>query len=132
MLKTTITFGTYDLLHIGHIKLLKRCLDYGDILIVGVSSDDLNKRKKNKLPEYSENDRMEIIQNIKGVDIVFLEESLEKKREYILKYGATTLIMGDDWEGKFDDLNDICNVIYLKRTEGISSSSIKECIKNGN
>ena len=129
-MKTIITFGTFDLLHIGHINILNRSSKFGDKLVVGVSSDSLNYKKKSKFPVYNENDRINIIQNIKAVDEVFLEESLELKREYILKYNANILIMGDDWKDKFDYLNDICEVIYLPRTEEISTTQIIEKIAN--
>ena len=111
-MKTVITFGTYDLLHIGHINILNRSGEYGDKLVVGVSSDALNYKKKQKYPIYTESDRMNIINNIKIVDEVFLEESLELKKDYILKHNADILIMGDDWEGKFEHLNNICQVTY--------------------
>jgi glycerol-3-phosphate cytidylyltransferase len=123
-----ITFGTYDLFHIGHLNIIKRCKTHCDILIVGISTDNLNFNKKQKYPVYNQYDRLNILNNIKGVDQVFFEESLEKKREYILKYKADILIMGDDWKGKFDEYNDICKVIYLPRTPNISSTSIKEYI----
>jgi len=126
-MKTVITFGTYDLLHVGHINILNRSGKYGDRLIVGVSSDALNYKKKQKYPIYSESDRMNIIQNIKIVNEVFLEESLELKREYILKYKADILVMGDDWEGKFDDMP--CTVKYFKRTPSISTTAIIETIR---
>lgn len=125
-----ITFGTFDLLHIGHINILNRASKFGNKLIVGVSSDNLNYFKKQKYPIYSENDRMKIVKNIKNVEEVFLEESLELKREYILKYNADILIMGDDWKDKFDYLNDICKVIYLPRTKEISTTDIIEKIAN--
>ena len=124
-----ITFGTYDLFHIGHHNILKRAKDYGDKLIVGISTDALNYKKKQKYPVYSENERKTILSSIKYVDEVFFEESLEQKREYVLKYKADILIMGDDWKGKFDELNDICKVIYLPRTENISTTQIKLDIK---
>ena len=127
-----ITFGTFDLLHIGHINMLNKCKKYGDKLIVGVSSDKLNYMKKNRYPFFTEKDRIEIIKNIKGVDEVFLEESLEKKEEYIRKYNADIFIIGDDWKGKFDDINSVCKVIYLNRTENISTSelifNIRSCL----
>lgn len=129
-MKTVITFGTFDLLHIGHINILNRSGAQGDKLIVGVSSDALNFKKKQKYPIYSENDRMNIIKNLKGVNEVFLEESLELKREYIIKYKADILVMGDDWEGKFDYLNDICEVIYLPRTKEISTTETIQHIVN--
>lgn len=129
-MKTVITFGTFDLLHIGHVNILERAHNFGDKLIVGVSSDELNFKKKAQYPIYNENDRMVIVSKIKGVDKVFLEESLDKKREYILENNADVLVMGNDWEGKFDYLKDICDVIYLPRTDGISSSFIKSFIKS--
>ena len=110
--------------------MLNRCKSYGDTLIVGVSSDSLNKVKKQRLPVFDEKNRIELIKNLKCVDEVFLEESLEKKREYIKKYNADVFIIGDDWKGKFDDLNDICTVIYLERTKNISTSSIINNIKS--
>tara|TARA_Y100000389_G_scaffold196080_1_gene228412 strand:- start:2457 stop:2795 length:339 start_codon:yes stop_codon:yes gene_type:complete len=109
--------------------MLNRCKNYGDTLIVGVSSDSLNYEKKQRLPVFNEKNRMELIKNLKCVDEVFLEESLEKKREYIKKYNADVFIIGDDWKGKFDDLNDICTVIYLERTRDISTTSIIHNIK---
>lgn len=125
-MKTIITFGTYDLLHVGHIRLLSRAKELGDRLVVGVSSDALNFSKKNKYPEFSQQERMEIISMIKGVDQVFLEESLELKAAYLKEYGADILVMGDDWEGKFDHLNSICQVVYLPRTPSISTTAIIE------
>ena len=125
-MKTIITFGTYDLLHVGHIRLLSRARELGDRLVVGVSSDALNFSKKNKYPEFSQQERMEIISMIKGVDQVFLEESLELKAAYLKEYGADILVMGDDWEGKFDHLKSICQVVYLPRTPSISTTAIIE------
>jgi glycerol-3-phosphate cytidylyltransferase len=124
-----ITFGTFDLFHIGHKRILEKSAEYGDYLIVGVSSDELNISKKNRKPIYSIKERLEIISCIKFVDETFIEESLDKKREYILKYNAKVMIIGDDWEGKFDDLNDICKVVYLPRTPSISTTDIIEKIK---
>ncbi len=124
-----ITFGTYDLFHIGHHNILKRAKEYGDKLVVGISTDALNYKKKQKYPVYSESERKTILSSIKYVDEVFFEESLEQKREYVIKYKADILIMGDDWKGKFDELNDICKVIYLPRTKNISTTKIKSDIK---
>ena len=124
-----ITFGTYDLFHIGHLNILNRCKKYNNeenILIVGVSSDNLNFLKKNRYPIINEIDRIEIISNIKCVDIVFKEESLESKREYCINYNADILIMGDDHKGKFDYLKDSIEVVYLKRTPDISTTLIIE------
>jgi glycerol-3-phosphate cytidylyltransferase len=125
-MKTIITFGTYDLLHVGHVRLLSRAKELGDRLVVGVSSDSLNFSKKNKYPEFSQQERMEIISLIKGVDEVFLEESLELKDFYLREFGADILVMGDDWLGKFDHLKAICEVVYLPRTPSISTTAIIE------
>jgi len=125
-MKTIITFGTYDLLHVGHVRLLSRARALGDRLVVGVSSDQLNFSKKNKFPEFSEEERMEIISMIKGVNDVFLEESLELKASYLKEQEADILVMGDDWSGKFDHLKSICQVVYLPRTPSISTSAIIE------
>lgn len=124
-----ITFGTFDLLHIGHINMLKRCKGHGDKLIVGVSSDKLNYFKKNRNPIFTEDDRMAIIGNLKVVDEVFLEESLELKEQYIKNHNADIFIIGDDWKGKFDHLNTVCKVLYLPRTENISTTLIIDNIK---
>ena len=124
-----ITFGTFDLFHIGHLKMLNRCKKYGDKLIVGISSDNLNYLKKNRYPIISQNNRIEIIKNIKVVDKVFIEESLELKEEYIKQYKADIFIIGDDWKGKFDHLNKLCKVIYLPRTKDVSTTDILKDIK---
>lgn len=123
-----ITFGTFDLLHVGHVRMLKRAAALGNYLCVGVSSDALNVSKKQRSPVYSESDRMEIIANIKGVDKVFLEESLEMKIEYIKSCQADILVMGDDWKGKFDFAQSVCEVRYLPRTEGISTTELLQLI----
>jgi len=129
MKKIVITFGTFDLLHVGHVRLLTRAKQLGDILYVGVSSDLLNFEKKNKYPEFPQAERMEIISMLKCVDGVFLEESLEKKSQYIAQKEASLLVMGDDWLGKFDDLSHICEVIYLPRTPSISTTAIIEKVR---
>ncbi len=125
---TVITFGTFDVLHIGHIRVLRRSADLGDRLVVGVSSDNLNFSKKGRNPIFNQQERLEIIANLKMVDEVFVEESLELKREYVLRHRADILVMGDDWEGKFDFLNDICKVVYLPRTPSISTTELIEHI----
>ena len=129
-IKTVITFGTFDLFHVGHLRLLNRAKELGGRLVVGISSDALNVIKKTKRPIIPQNHRMEIIKGISGVDEVFLEESLELKPSYIQQYNADILVMGDDWEGKFDALNNFCQVVYLKRTENISSSYLLDYIVN--
>lgn len=124
MVETVITFGTYDLLHIGHLRLLNRASRYGVRLVVGVSSDELNFAKKGKYPVYCQEDRMEIISGLRCVDQVFLEESLELKKAYIREYNANVLIMGDDWAGRFDCFSSECKVVYLERTPDISTSEV--------
>jgi glycerol-3-phosphate cytidylyltransferase len=119
-----ITFGTFDLFHIGHLNMLNRCKEHGDYLVVGISTDKLNFSKKNKYPVFNQHDRMEIIKSIKCVDEVFFEESLELKAEYLKKHNSDIFIIGDDWKGKFDELSSICTVIYLPRTENISTTEI--------
>ncbi|MBB3322576.1 MULTISPECIES: adenylyltransferase/cytidyltransferase family protein [unclassified Atlantibacter] len=131
-MRTVITFGTFDVLHIGHINILQRAKAYGDRLVVGVSSDALNFSKKQRNPVYPEFERTSIIAALNCVDEVFIEESLELKAEYIKKYKADILIMGNDWEGKFDIYKDICEVHYLPRTEGISTSELIAMIKKYN
>ena len=125
-----ITFGTFDLFHIGHLKMLNRCKEYGDKLIVGISTDKLNYNKKSRYPIINQYQRKVRVQNIKCVYETFFEESLELKREYINKYKADIFVIGDDWKGKFDDLNDICKVIYLERTKNISTTKLIDDINN--
>jgi choline-phosphate cytidylyltransferase len=129
--RCVITFGTFDLFHIGHLNIIRRARALGDRLIVGVSSDALNQRKKAILPVFSEAERCEIVSGLRWVDSVFLEESLELKGEYIRRYGAQVLVMGDDWAGRFDVYRDVCEVIYLPRTDGISTTAIKGGIVAG-
>lgn len=130
MSKRVITFGTFDVFHVGHINILERCATLGDTLVVGVSSDALNFSKKQRNPIYSEQDRLKIIQSLSFVDEVFIEHSLEKKREYIEFFKADVLAMGDDWKGRFDEFSDICEVVYFPRTPSISTSEIIEIAKN--
>lgn len=129
-MKRIITFGTFDVFHVGHLRILMRAKSFGSHLIVGISSDVLNFSKKQRYPIYSEKERIEIIHNISCVDEVFLEESLELKADYIKKYQADILVMGDDWSGKFDHLKDLCEVVYLPRTPAISTTAIIEKIKS--
>lgn len=123
-MKTVITFGTFDILHIGHINILHRAKALGDRLVVGISTDALNYSKKQRYPVYPEAERLEIIRSLRVVDDVFLEESLELKGEYIKQHRADVLVMGADWEGKFDEFKSLCEVVYLPRTEGISTTSL--------
>jgi len=124
-----ITFGTFDILHYGHIRILERSREMGDTLIVGVSSDNLNLSKKGRKPVYSEFERKSMLKALRCVDEVFLEESLELKRQYIIEHKADILVMGDDWAGKFDEFKDICDVLYLPRTPSLSTTSIIEVVK---
>ena len=127
-MKKVITFGTFDVFHVGHENLLQRAAMLGDQLIVGVSTDNLNYSKKNRFPVYCQEDRMKIINGLRYVNFCFEEESLELKREYILKYNADVLVMGDDWSGKFDHFKDVCEVVYLERTPSISTTQLIEVI----
>lgn len=124
-----LTYGTFDMFHIGHLELLRRIKEMGDELIIGVSTDEFNqiKGKKTIIP-YEQ--RAAIVEAIKYVDRVIPEERWEQKREDIKRYGVTHFVMGDDWSGKFDDLGDICEVVYLPRTKGISSTELKETLKS--
>lgn len=128
-MKTVITFGTFDVLHIGHIKILQRARQFGDRLVVGISSDALNFSKKQRNPVYPEQERRDIIAALGCVDEVFIEESLELKGEYIKKFNADVLVMGNDWEGRFDEYKSLCAVTYLPRTEGISTTQLIAEIK---
>jgi glycerol-3-phosphate cytidylyltransferase len=123
-MKKVLTYGTFDLLHWGHVNLLHRAKEMGDYLIVGISSDAFNK-EKNKKSYHSFDNRKMILESIRYVDKVIAEDSWEQKIEDIQKYEIDTFVMGDDWEGKFDYLKDYCNVIYLPRTIGISTTKIK-------
>ncbi|MFA4993682.1 MAG: adenylyltransferase/cytidyltransferase family protein [Bdellovibrionales bacterium] len=128
-MKTIITFGTYDLFHIGHLRILTRAKMLGDKLVVGVSTDELNFSKKGIKPVFTLTERIEILRALSCVDNVFPEESLELKGEYIRTYKADLLVMGDDWRGKFDCFKSLCDVVYLPRTEGISTTKIKEYVE---
>lgn len=127
--KIVITYGTFDLLHIGHINLLKRAKELGDYLIVGLSTDKFN-LLKNKKSLFSFEDRKNILEAIRFVDKVIPENTWEQKREDIRKNKVDIFVIGDDWTGKFDELMDICKVVYLPRTENISTTTIKKNIKS--
>ena len=125
-----ITFGTYDIFHVGHLRLLERARALGDHLTVGISTDELNERKKGRRPVYPFDERCEILRGLRVVDQIFPEESLEQKRDYILEHGADILVMGDDWEGRFDEYLDICKVRYLPRTPAVSTTAVIEKIRS--
>jgi len=129
MNKRVITFGTFDVFHVGHINILERAKKEGSYLIVGLSSDELNFSKKQRYPVYPQSQRLKIIESLRFVDEVFIEESLEKKPEYIQSFNADVLVMGDDWAGKFDDMKQFCEVVYLPRTPSISTTEIIEVVK---
>ena len=128
MNKTVLTYGTFDMFHIGHLRLLKRLKSLGDRLIVAVSTDEFNeiKGKKTIIP-YEQ--RAEIVESIRYVDMVIPENSWEQKVTDIKKYNVDIFAMGHDWEGKFDELKEYCEVVYLPRTEGISTTALKEQLK---
>ena len=123
-MRKVITYGTFDLLHVGHVRLFKRLKELGDHLIVGVSTDEFN-LGKGKRSVFAYEDRAEIVRSIAYVDEVVPEVSWDQKRRDIVERGVDIFAIGVDWEGKFDDLRDVCEVIYLDRTDGISTTSIK-------
>ena len=124
-----LTFGTFDLFHIGHVNVLMRAAALGDHLTVGVSSDALNFSKKGRYPVYREEHRVAIVQSLACVDGVFVEHSLELKGEYIKEHRADVLVMGDDWAGKFDHYRELCEVVYLPRTAEVSTTDIIQSIR---
>lgn len=128
-MKRVITFGTFDVFHVGHLNLLERACALGGYLIVGISTDALNEKKKDRYPVFPQEDRRRIIGALNCVSETFYEESLEAKREYLKHYKADILVMGDDWVEKFDVYQDICEVIYLPRTPSISTTETIERIK---
>lgn len=124
-----ITYGTFDLLHYGHINLLRRAKEYGDYLIVALSTDEFNAAEKHKKCFFHYEQRKQLVEAVRYVDLVIPEESWEQKLSDIREYKIDTFVMGNDWEGKFDYLKDLCEVVYLERTPEISSSQIKEQLK---
>jgi glycerol-3-phosphate cytidylyltransferase len=122
--RVIITYGTFDLFHIGHLRLLERAKRKGDFLIVAVSTDDFNSQK-NKRSFFTYEERSEIVGSCKYVDRVIPENNWNQKSSDIREFGVHTLVMGDDWNGKFDHLSDFCEVVYLSRTPGISSSRVR-------
>lgn len=130
-MKKVITYGTFDLFHVGHLNILKRAKECGDYLIVCVSSDNFNKIKGKK-SMISEEDRVAIVEAIKYVDEVILENDWEQKISDIVDNQVDVFVMGDDWTGKFDYLKEYCDVVYLPRTDGISSTMLKTGLGNKN
>ncbi|MFV0246952.1 MAG: glycerol-3-phosphate cytidylyltransferase [Mycoplasmatales bacterium] len=127
-MKKLLTYGTYDLLHPGHVNFFKRIKEQGDYLIVGVSTDEFN-ALKHKQSYLSYEDRKMIVEAIRYVDEVIPEETWEQKIDDVKKYDIDEFFIGDDWTGEFDFLKDYCKVNYLSRTEGISTSQIKKDLK---
>jgi len=125
-LKRVITYGTFDLLHYGHINLLRRAKALGDYLVVVLSTDEFNWKEKKKKCYFSYDERKLLLEAIRYVDLVIPEESWEQKVNDIHEYHIDTFVMGDDWIGKFDFLEkEGCNVVYLPRTPEISTTQIK-------
>jgi choline-phosphate cytidylyltransferase len=127
--RVVLTFGTYDMFHLGHLRLLERARRLGDRLVVGISSDALNVRKKGRAPVYSQEERLAIVAALRCVDATFVEESLELKGDYIRDVGADVLVMGDDWAGRFDEYAELCEVVYLERTPSVSTTETIEKIR---
>ncbi|MGL4453004.1 MAG: glycerol-3-phosphate cytidylyltransferase [Sarcina sp.] len=127
-MRKILTYGTFDLLHYGHINILKNAKELGDYLVVAISNDDFN-RMKDKQSFFSFTERKNILEAIKYVDEVIEEFSWEQKKDDIINLEIDCLVMGDDWVGKFDDLREFCEVKYLPRTEGISTTDIKQKLK---
>ena len=125
-MKKVITYGTFDLLHYGHINLLRRAKSLGDYLIVGLSTDEFNNKEKNKECYFDFENRKLLLDAVRYVDLVVPEENWEQKVSDIQKYNVDIFVIGDDWKGKFDYLEDIgIEVVYLPRTKEISTTKIK-------
>lgn len=127
-MKTVITYGTFDLFHVGHVNLLKRARELGDRLVVAVSTDEFNLQEKNKTTIVPYEHRVKVLESCRYVDLVIPESSWSQKERDIVEYQIDTFVMGDDWEGKFDELKTLCNVVYLPRTKNISSTAIKQAV----
>lgn len=123
-----ITYGTFDLLHYGHINLLKRAKELGDYLIVALSTDEFN-TKKGKKCYFTYQQRKQLLEAIRYVDLVIPEETWEQKISDVKEYQVSRFVIGDDWRGKFDFLSESCEVIYLSRTPEISTTIIKDDLK---
>lgn len=128
-MRRIITYGTFDLLHYGHIRLLQRCKEQGDYLVVALSTDEFN-AGKGKKSYFSYDDRKRMLEAIRYVDLVIPEETWEQKPDDVQRYHIDVFVMGDDWEGKFDELEEHCEVVYLPRTPEISTTQIKADLKS--
>ncbi len=129
-MKKIITYGTFDLLHYGHINLLRRARALGDHLTVALSTDRFNMEEKHKTSYFNYEQRKQLLEAIRYVDEVIPEDNWDQKITDIQKYGIDTFVIGDDWEGKFDFLKPYCNVVYLTRTPEISTTQIKEELRD--
>lgn len=128
-MKKVITYGTFDILHFGHINLLKRAKELGDYLIVALSTDEFNWGSKQKKCYYDYNTRKMMLESIRYVDLVIPEENWEQKVTDVQEFAVDVFVMGDDWVGEFDFLKEHCEVVYLPRTPDISTTKIKQDLK---
>ena len=129
-MKKVITYGTFDLLHYGHINLLRRAKEQGDYLIVALSTDEFNWNEKQKKCYFTYEQRKKLLEAIRYVDLVIPEENWARKVSDVQEFRVDTFVMGDDWAGKFDFLKDYCEVVYLPRTPEISTTQIKQELKD--
>jgi glycerol-3-phosphate cytidylyltransferase len=129
-MRRVITYGTYDLLHYGHIALLERAKALGDYLVVAISTDEFNWNSKQKKCYFTFEERKRMVEALRCVDLVIPEENWEQKVSDVQEYKIDTFVMGDDWKGKFDFLKDYCEVVYLPRTPEISTTQIKKDLNN--
>ena len=129
-MKKVITYGTFDLLHYGHINLLRRAKALGDYLIVALSTDEFNWNEKQKKCYFTYEQRKQLLESIRYVDLVIPEENWAQKTSDVKEFRIDTFVMGNDWEGKFDFLKDYCEVVYLERTPEISTTQIKSELKS--
>ena len=128
-MRRVITYGTFDLLHYGHVNLLQRAKALGDYLVVALSTDEFNWNQKQKKCYFSYEERKRLLEAIRYVDLVIQEESWEQKASDVQEYHIDTFVMGNDWEGKFYFLKEYCDVVYLPRTPEISTTQIKKDLK---
>lgn len=131
-MKKVITYGTFDLLHYGHVNLLRRAKEQGDYLIVALSTDEFNWNQKQKKCYFSYEKRKQLLEAIRYVDLVIPEESWDQKVSDVQEFKVDVFVMGDDWKGKFNFLKDYCEVVYLPRTPEISTTQIKENLRQKN
>ena len=128
-MKKVITYGTFDLLHYGHVNLLQRAKELGDYLIVAISTDEFNWNEKQKKCFFTYEERKRLVEAVRYVDLVIPEESWDQKVKDVQEFKVDTFVIGNDWEGKFDFLKDYCEVVYLPRTPEISTTQIKQKLK---